>query len=193
MQGNAAGQLPYEIVDLPRRDGIAFMQAARLLVDAFRGSGSAAWQTLDDALETVNEALEEGHLCRAAMTPAGDLLGWIGGTPQYAGHVWELHPLVVASTYQRQGIGRALVADLERLVAARGGQTLWLGADDEACRTTLGGVDLYQDLPRKIAEAREVPGSTHPLPFYRRVGFRVVGVLPDANGPGKPDIFLAKR
>jgi aminoglycoside 6'-N-acetyltransferase I len=35
--------------------------------------------------------------------------------------------------------------------------------------------------------------SGHPFGFYRRLGFVLVGVLPDANGPGRPDIFLAKR
>jgi aminoglycoside 6'-N-acetyltransferase I len=33
----------------------------------------------------------------------------------------------------------------------------------------------------------------HPFEFYLRVGFQIAGVLPDANGRGKPDIFLAKR
>jgi len=28
---------------------------------------------------------------------------------------------------------------------------------------------------------------------HRRLGFVVVGLLPDANGPGRPDIFMAKR
>jgi len=26
-----------------------------------------------------------------------------------------------------------------------------------------------------------------------KLGFAIVGVLPDANGPGKPNILLAKR
>ena len=33
----------------------------------------------------------------------------------------------------------------------------------------------------------------HPAGFYMRQGFEIVGLIPDANGPGKPDILMAKR
>jgi aminoglycoside 6'-N-acetyltransferase I len=33
----------------------------------------------------------------------------------------------------------------------------------------------------------------HPYEFYHKLGFVIVGVMPDANGLGKPDIFMAKR
>lgn len=42
-----------------------------------------------------------------------------------------------------------------------------------------------------IASIRNLGG--HPYEFYQRCGFTIVGVLPDASGPGKPDIFMAKR
>jgi aminoglycoside 6'-N-acetyltransferase I len=29
--------------------------------------------------------------------------------------------------------------------------------------------------------------------FYQKLGYVIVGVIPDANGPGKPDIMMAKR
>ena len=29
--------------------------------------------------------------------------------------------------------------------------------------------------------------------LYQKCGFVIVGVVPDANGPGKPDILMAKR
>lgn len=69
--------------------------------------------------------------------------------------------------------------------------TLWLGTDDDDGRTSLGGVDLYPAVLDQLAAIRNLGG--HPLGFYQRVGFTVVGCLPDANGPGKPDILLAKR
>lgn len=81
--------------------------------------------------------------------------------------------------------------DLASIVVQRGALTLWLGSDDEIGETSLGDVDLYTDLPAKLASFRS--GGDHPADFYRRLGFRIVGVIPDANGRGKPDIFFEKR
>jgi aminoglycoside 6'-N-acetyltransferase I len=105
--------------------------------------------------------------------------------------VWQLHPIVVDAAQRRHGVGRALVMDLEAILTARGGLTLWAGSDDLAGETSLGGVDLYSALPDGFSAVRS--WGNHPLPFYRRLGFHVIGVMPDANGPGRPDIFLAKR
>lgn len=193
----AQANLSYTISDLRPDDEPSVRAAAQLLVDEFRETAPVAWPDIERALETVHEALVEGQICRVARATTGPseaggtVLGWIGGAPQYDGHVWELHPLVVAGAHQGRGIGRALVEDLEAHVAARGAQTLWLGSDDETGRTTLGNVDLYHHLPDQLRDARDLHG--HPLGFYQRLGFTIVGVLPDANGPGRPDIFLAKR
>jgi aminoglycoside 6'-N-acetyltransferase I len=121
---------------------------------------------------------------------AGTVLGWVGGIRQYDGHVWELHPLVVRPDCQRQGIGRMLVADLEAQVRERGAVTLWLGSDDETNMTTLAGVNLYPNVWEHVAQIKNLRG--HPYEFYQKLGFVIVGVMPDANGWGKPDIFMAK-
>lgn len=152
---------------------------------------SAAWPDLESAREEVLTSLEREKVSRVALDDAGRVIGWIGAQPQYDGRVWELHPLVVARNTRRRGVGHDLVRDLERVVAARGGVTLWLGSDDEIGETSLANVDLYDDLPTRLREFRAT--GEHPYPFYERVGFRLVGVMPDANGVGKPDIFLAKR
>jgi aminoglycoside 6'-N-acetyltransferase I len=34
--------------------------------------------------------------------------------------------------------------------------------------------------------------AIHPYEFYQKLGYVIVGVIPDANGPGKPDILMAK-
>jgi len=169
----------------------AIKQIAELLVDGFRDTGSASWRTMEEAMAEVRESLQPGRISRMAVDEQGDVVGWIAGIEAYNGNVWELHPLVVRRDRQRQGLGRRLVEDFERQVAKRGGHTVLLGTDDENSRTTLGEIDLYPDVLDKLRAIQN--REQHPFEFYLRVGYHVVGVIPDANGFGKPDILMAKR
>ncbi|MCC6299344.1 MAG: GNAT family N-acetyltransferase [Anaerolineales bacterium] len=166
-------------------------QAAQLLVDAFREHWPEAWPTLKAAQEELNEMLETKRIIRAAADDDGNLLGVIGGIPQYDGHVWELHPLAVQPDAQKQSIGRALIEDFEEQVRQRGGLTVTLGTDDEDNMTSLSNVDLYENLWEKIRNIRNL--KEHPFEFYQKMGYVITGVMPDANGIGKPDILMSKR
>ena len=175
------------IRDLEPGDTDLIMEVAALLIDAF----PSAYPDLPLALEDIRASFGAERLSLAAVDDHGALLGWIGGIRQYDGYVWELHPLAVRRDRRGQGIGRALVTAIEERARDLGGYTLWLGTDDEDNQTSLAGVDLYANLPCRIATIANLRG--HPYTFYQKLGFTVVGVLPDANGPGKPDIFMAKR
>ena len=178
-----------EITDLDPTDEAAIAQVARIVVEAFRGH-SPAWPDRASAEAEVRESFAEDRISRVARD-GGVVVGWIGGISEYDGHAWELHPLAVDPARQGEGIGRALVADLEQQVVARGATTLYLGTDDEDGRTSLSDTDLYPN-PLEHLASIENPGR-HPYEFYRACGFSVVGVIPDASGPGKPDILMAKR
>ena len=180
-----------KIVSLfPDNDSL-IQQAAQLLVNAFREHWPDAWPTLQEALEEVQEMLEQERICRVAVDQEENLLGIIGGIPGYDGNVWELHPLAVQSFVQQQGIGRALVADFEEQVRLKGGLTITLGSDDEDGMTSLANVDLYENLWGKIQDIRNL--KNHPFAFYQKMGYVITGVVPDANGRGKPDILMGKR
>ncbi len=179
-----------QIIDLRPDDEPVIQQVAALVVAGFAAHSPEAWPTLEDALEEVRESFGDGRISRVALDERGRALGWVGGISQYRGRVWELHPLVVDVAHHGQGIGQALVADLEAQVRARGGLTMTLGTDDEDGRTTLSGVNLYPNVWEHIARIQN-PGH-HPYEFYQKQGFVIVGVMPDANGLGKPDILMAK-
>lgn len=173
-------------------DEAIIQQVAAMLVEGFKEHWPDAWPDLDSALEEVWESFGEDRISRVALDEDGTALGWIGGIDDdYDGNVWELHPLVVTKQRQGQGIGTALVADLENLVRERGGLTITLGSDDEDNMTTLSDADLYTNLWEKIANIRNL--KRHPYEFYQKLGYTIVGVVPDANGRGKPDIIMAKR
>jgi aminoglycoside 6'-N-acetyltransferase I len=180
-----------KIIDLTDDNSRAIEQAAWLLVEGFRDTGSDAWTEIEDARTEVVESFQPGRISRVAVDQAGNVQAWIGGIERYDGHVWELHPLVVRLDCQRQGVGRAMVLDLEDQVAKRSGTTIMLGTDDENSRSSVGGVDLYPDVLGKLREINNL--RKHPFEFYQKVGFEIVGIIPDANGFGKPDILMAKR
>jgi len=177
-----------KVVDLAEQSDAIREQAAELLVVGFHEPGG--WADLTSARAEVVRVLGSGFARVAILN--GLVLGWIGGLPQYDGRVWELHPLVVRRDHRRRAVGRTLVEAFEFEAARRGALTLFLGSDDDAGMTSLSSVDLYRELPQCLAEVRDL-GRGHPFLFYHRCGFHVTGVLPDANGPGRPDIHMCKR
>jgi aminoglycoside 6'-N-acetyltransferase I len=178
------------IVDLDPTDESAIQQVAALLVESFAVNWPDAWPDLESALEEVRESFAADRISRIALEQDGTVLGWVGGISQYRGHVWELHPLVVRVSQQGKGIGRALVADLEERVKERGGLTITLGTDDVNQQTSLTGIDLFPNVWEHVAHIRNL--KQHPYEFYQKQGYMIVGVMPDANGLGKPDILMAK-
>ena len=180
-----------KIITLTTGDDSLIQQAAQLLVDAFREHWADAWPSLEDGLREVHEMLEAERICRAAIDNNGNLIGLIGGISQYDGLVWELHPLAVQPGLQGKGIGKILVEDFEEQVSSRGGLTITLGSDDEDNMTSLSNVDLYENLWDKVKGIRNL--KHHPFEFYQKLGYIITGIVPDANGIGKPDIIMSKR
>lgn len=178
----------FQITQLTSAMNMAIQQAAQILHAVFAPKGS--WETLEEAIEEVQEMLVPERMVWVAMMDE-EAIGWIGGVPQYDGNVWELHPLVVKAEWQRKGIGTLLVQQLEQHVKERGGLTILLGSDDVNNQTSLGGVDLYANLWEQIRTIRNLNG--HPYEFYEKLGYTIIGVVPDANGRGKPDIIMGKR
>ena len=174
------------IAPLDPTDRAHVAQAAALIHAAFPD-----WLPSFAAYEAeVEEALAPDRVCLGA-TRGDDLLGWIGAIPEYS-HAWELHPLVVRPDARNQGVGRALVAALEARLVAAGALTLYLGTDDDGPSpgTSAGGIDLF---PYPLAHAARFRAIDHAAAFYARLGFVLIGLIPDANGPGKPDVLMAKR
>ena len=140
-------------------------------------------------MEELKKCLSEDRVALAAEEE-NRLMGFVGAMPQYGVTAWELHPLVVAPPYRRQGVGTALCLRLEEELRQRGCCTIYLGSDDEEGKTSLANTNLFENPFEKITTIQNF--KEHPFEFYQKTGYRSVGVIPDANGLGKPDIWMAK-
>jgi aminoglycoside 6'-N-acetyltransferase I len=179
------------IAQLNPDDKKAIQQTAELLVAGFKEHWPNSWPDMESALREVQDSFGSDRISLIALDEKDDILGWIGGIKEYNGNVWELHPLVVRPDMHLKGIGRTLVERFEGFVHDRGGLTIMLGTDDEDDMTTLSGVDLYPDPCVHITRVQNM--NRHPYEFYQKCGYVIVGVIPDANGHGKPDIIMSKR
>jgi aminoglycoside 6'-N-acetyltransferase I len=179
-----------EIVDFAALAPSRHAEAARILREALAHLPSA-YNAPGEAEAEVTLRCADGEWLGHAALEGRQLLGWIGAIRTYS-HGWEIHPLVVAPDRQRRGIGSALLAALEARAQSEGVLTLFLGSDDDYGGTNLFGRDLWPDVVSRVA-ATEATARGHALTFYRRHGYEIVGLLPDVNGAGRPDIMLAKR
>ena len=176
--------VPFEALSERQRQ-----EAAVVLMSALAHAPSA-WHDMPSALAEVRRCLDDPERLAFAALEDGRVAGWIGAIA-HSDFQWELHPLVVAPEEQRKGYGTLLVKALERAASKAGACSVWLGTDDEFGGTNIYCVDLYPDVLENLS--RLAPAKGHPFTFYRKLGFSVVGVLPDADGLGKHDILMAKR
>ncbi|MEZ4618787.1 MAG: GNAT family N-acetyltransferase [Caldilineaceae bacterium] len=179
------------MIDLVEDETGLIEQLAHMTHAAFQAHAPGWLPTIQDARDEVLESLEPKKISRVLIDESRQPLGWIAATPHSGGRVWEIHPVAVAPAAQGRGYGRILIADIEQLAQTAGALTLLVGTGDATDATTLSGVDLYADPATAIAGIRAL--RAHPYSFYVRLGFTVVGLVPDADGIGKPGITLAKR
>ncbi|MBN2353660.1 MAG: GNAT family N-acetyltransferase [Spirochaetales bacterium] len=166
-------------------------QAAEILFQASKSITVDSWPTIESAREEVAECCHREYIA-CGFVENDELAGWAGLRPMYKTITWELHPMMVKPAMQGKGIGSRLLKELERRAAERNVLNIILGTDDELDKTSLAKKDLYAcDLFHEIENIKNC--GNHPYEFYEKNGYKIVGVIPDANGFGKPDIIMGKR
>ncbi len=177
-----------DIVDLDIADAQLVERLANITFEAFKENAPEWVPTIDLARAQVLAAGGSGRLGRVLMAQ-GEALGWIGIIK--GRRVWEIHPIAIALEHQYSGLGHLLVEDVAQIGKNAGALTLFAGTGDEVGTTNLFGLDLYDD-PSAALKNLKATGR-NPFEFWQNAGFTVVGLMPDAEGRGKPGIHLARR
>jgi aminoglycoside 6'-N-acetyltransferase I len=175
-----------EIVEMQINNELWVNESATLISHSF----PHAYPTIKEGREVVSTITEHGSIALVAIQKQ-HVIGIIGAIPQYGVTGWELHPLAVDPSFRKQNIGRQLVEALEEKVRLLGGVMIYLGTDDEFDQTSLSGVDLFDEMYEKIKAIEN--HKNHPYSFYVKCGYQITGLMPDANGLGRPDIIMSKR
>ena len=141
------------------------------------------------AKKIVSDSISDDKISIIAVNDDNKVLGWINGINTYNKDVWEIQPIVIDKEYHRRGIGKTLMNAFEKAVTLRKGITIILGVENKG--TSLEGVDIYPNIFTKIKNIENL--NDNPYEFYLKLGFTIVGVIPDSNGFGNTDILMAKR
>tara|TARA_R110002072_G_scaffold89232_3_gene199858 strand:+ start:38361 stop:38930 length:570 start_codon:yes stop_codon:yes gene_type:complete len=177
------------VIDLTPADESLTDEIAQLMFTSFQKYSPEWLPDLARSRVEIMETFDSGRRSRVLLDDDGQLLGWIGAIED--DYAWEIHPIVVSLTGRRKGYGKLLVNDIINLARAAGAVSIWAGTGDETHSTSFSTIDLYQHAGEAI-QAFEAPGD-HPVTFWSGIGFSVVGVLPDGEGLGKPEVHFSLR
>ncbi|MFK7893660.1 MAG: GNAT family N-acetyltransferase [Granulosicoccus sp.] len=182
----------FQIQEIPVDDLLQLKAIAKLSTVAARQHSPDWLATVSDAMTELERCIIPENLSRMALHERNPV-GWISAFP-VNNAVWEIHPLLVDPSTHGEGVGSLLVKEVEKTLTVRGVRTIQLSTSDATHATTLSGKDLYID-PLGELQKLDVTDSTlgHAYQFWIRSGYKVVGVLPDAEGMGIPSICFAKR
>ncbi len=177
----------YTVDPLGQEDAALLRGVADLLVVAF--PAIYAGDVTQALADVVQFAPEDRSLF--ARDGDGAPIGWLR-MEHFRGQVSaEVKLVAVHPARRRQGVGCTLVMAAEERMRASGCVTMLATVGDTRGRTNLYGVDVTEDAPRLLADFS--CHADHPAGFFLQIGYRLVGLLPDAYGPGKHDLTLARR
>ena len=178
-----------QIEDLTSNDPERIEQVATFLPACFQQYSPNWLRDRAACLEEIEESFAADRRSRVLLDDQRTAVGWIGAITDE--HLWEIHPIAVSPDAQRLGHGRRLVDDICQLAKDHGAVAIWAGTSDETSSTSFSKMDLYTDAAKAMGPF-DAP-SDHPLWFWSKMGFAIVGVQPDEEGLGKPGIHFAKR
>jgi aminoglycoside 6'-N-acetyltransferase I len=180
--------MEYKICNIIESDDIK-EQARILLFETFPEANM--WPNINEntALETVNECIYGDNIC-IGIKVNNQLIGWAGLRLMYD-KTWELHPMVIKPNFQGNGYGKILLYELEKIAQKKGIIGVVAGSDDETNKTSLSEKEITgENIFEEIKNIRNY--KNHPYEFYVKCGYSIIGMIPNANGINKPDIWLWK-
>jgi aminoglycoside 6'-N-acetyltransferase I len=163
---------------------------ANILFNTFQDINTNTWPTYKSALLEVKDCIKKPNIC-IGICMNDILLGWIGLRPMYE-KTWELHPMVIGKEYQSKGLGKILINKLEEQAKKIGIIGIVLGTDDETNRTSISNHEVDEkNICSEIQNIKNI--RRHPFEFYQKCGYIIIGIVPNANGLRKPDIWMWKN
>ena len=127
---------------------------------------SVAMEVLDTCIGSGDES---GYMILCHDGAAGEITGYIcfGAVP-LTDYSYDIYWIAVAPASSRKGLGAALLSEMEKIVAARGGTRIYL--------------DTSSTAPYEKARC-----------FYEKFGYRRLSVLPDFYRKGDDKIIYMKE
>jgi len=165
-------------------------QAIELMYITFSEINGNLWlKNEKDAFIEVKECIKGANIC-IGIKLENRLIGWAGLRQMYE-KTWELHPIVVKKEFQGKKYGQKLLNELERIAYKNGIIGIVAGSDDETNSTSLSdkkinGENIFDEI-KSIKNYKN-----HPFEFYKKCSYSIIGIIPNANGQNKPDIWLWK-